>query len=286
MKGREIIKTLAVIMLQLAINSLISNALANIGWELAANNAMLNSDFNDKSNEVFVDDIQAPDEINKMVLDNNDLKTARVWGISELDMKRYKALMVNKSGQYYKNKELSPIEVLGINAQDNTQRNLFAQMLVKANIQRFAKELAFEKAYANAYKNYITEKKLPIIKPFNTDKYSPFNYKAVDLQDNDKLMLFVKTSDAARRIISPLLSEIINNDKVQWHIYLMDKSIDKNEVFNWARKMNIPSELVGNKTITLNIGYQDFKKINLDGNTPVLYLVRNGSATEVDLSRF
>ena len=286
MKGREIIKTLAIIILQLAINSWASNLLANIGWEFSANNVITNSDFNDKSNEVFVDDIQASDEITKIVLDSNDLKTAKVWGISELDMKRYKALMINKSGQYYKNKELSPIEVLGINAQDNTQRSLFAKMLVKANIQRFAKELAFEKAYSQAYKNYITEKKLPIVRAFNTDKYSPFNYKAIDLRDNDNLMLFVKTNDAARRIVSPLLSEMINNDKIKWHIYFIDKTVDKNSVFNWARQMNIPSQLVVDKRITLNIGYQDFKKINLDGNTPTLYLVRNGSATEVDLSRF
>lgn len=272
---------IGIIMLQISIK-----CLASPGWEFSANKAMLNSDFNEKSNEVFVDDIISLEEITKIALDNNDLKTAKVWGISELDMKRYKALMSNKSGQYYKNKELSPIEVLGINAQDNTQRSYFAEMLVKANIQRFAKELAFEKAYTNAYKNYITEKKLPIVRAFNTDKYSPFNYKAVDIMDYDNLMLFVKTTDAARRIIGPLLSEIINNDKIQLNIYLMDNSIDKNVVFNWAKKMNISSELVSNKKITLNVGYQDFKKINPDPNTPTLYLIRNGNALQVDLSRF
>ena len=272
---------IGIIMLQLSIK-----CLASAGWEFSANKAMLNSDFNEKSNEVFVDDIISLEEITKVALDNNDLKTAKVWGISELDMKRYKCLLGNKSGQYYKNKELSPIEVLGINAQDNTQRNYFAEMLVKANIQRFAKELAFEKAYVEAYKNYITEKKLPIVRAFNTDKYSPFNYKAVDIMDYDNLMLFVKTTDAARRIIGPLLSEIINNDKIQLNIYLMDNSIDKNAVFNWAKKMNISSELVSNKKITLNVGYQDFKKINPNANTPTLYLIRNGNALEVDLSRF
>lgn len=258
----------------------------NNGWELAKNKALANSDFVEKSVDSFNDDVLPSDDINSVILSDIDKRSQKIWGISEPDMKRYKLLMQSKSGVYYKDKELSPIEILGINARDNTERDHFAKLLVKANSQRIAKELAFEKSYSRAYKKHIKNNNLPVVRNFDTDKYSPFNYKAVDLQDGDDLMLFVNNEIHVRRIIGPLLSEIINNNKVKLNVYFMDKKIHKDEIFSWAKKQNIPVDLVKDKRITLNIGYNGFNKINKNETLPAMYLVRSGDTTEIDLSRF
>lgn len=264
----------------------VENALANNGWKLSSNNLIENSDFSEKTFDAFVDDVTSENDIKNIELSKDDLRLAKVWGISNTEMQRYKILMSNKNGTYYKNKGLSPVEILGINARDNIERNKFANLLMKHNIQRISKELAFEKAYNTNYKNHVIRTGQKTVNNFDTNKYSPYSYKAVDLNNDDTLMMFIKKDEEVNRIISPILSNIYENDKVSLNIYLMDQNLDKETIYTWAKKHNISPELVSSKRITLNIGNKEFHEINPNNRTPSLYVVRDGITSEVDLERF
>lgn len=261
-------------------------AFAGDGWEFNPNKKMENLSFTNRHPEPFIDDILPEQDINKVELTTSDKHIAKVWGLSDGEIKRYALLMNNKSGQYYKNKDLSPIEILGVNARTNIERDYYADKLVKTNSQRIAKELAFNSSYRKAYKSFVSANNLPVVRDFDTDKYSPYNYEPINLKDGDNLMLFIRRKDAVRRILMPLMSEIESNKKIKVNVYFLEEQIEKNEIYDWATSFNIPVEWVRDKKVTLNKDHSKYKAISKDDKSPALYLIRDGETSNIDLSGF
>lgn len=230
------------------------------------------------------DDI-TPDQKNLHVkLNAKEIHQAQVWNLSKEQEGRYVLLMQNKSGTYFKNTKLSPVQILGINARNDSERAYYATLSAEQERQYIAKTLAFNTAFGKAMGKL--NKGIPVIRPFNYAKFSPYNYKSVALKDHDKLILFVHIKDAVAPVVSSLLEDVVKNPKIQFNVYFVGHDVTNDAIQTWANSQDIPPKLVQDKRITLNYDKEEHADIYKNKRTPVLLLVRSGKSKFVDIGRF
>ncbi len=83
--------------------------------------------------------------------------------------------MQGKYGRWYP--QLSPAEVLGMNAQTPQEQKHFAEIAAKQEHDKLARELAFDNAFHQAMgRLYASE---PVIKPFDMSAYNVIPAKLV-----------------------------------------------------------------------------------------------------------
>lgn len=233
--------------------------------------------------KVFHDDILSNQHIDNVKLTPEQDYQAKVWGLTQNDERRYVLLMQNKSGLYWGKANLSPVEILGANARNPIERRRFALLYAKQSQERTAKELAWQAA-TNEAKTEIN-KGLPLIRPFDVTKFSPYNYHPINLEKSDELFLLTKVNLDVHRIISTLLADIQSNKNIRLNIYFSGASSD-NSIQNWANDQNIPIRLVNKGEITINTNEGPFSHVKNKKTLPLLVLVRNNKAKLIDVSRF
>ncbi|WP_080034220.1 TIGR03759 family integrating conjugative element protein, partial [Pseudomonas syringae] len=81
---------------------------------------------------------------------SSDEMLARDWHLSPQEWQRYQTLMQSSRGVY--SPGLDPLTALGIEARTDEERRRYAELQVKAEAQRTAKELAYQHAYDDAFK--------------------------------------------------------------------------------------------------------------------------------------
>jgi len=123
----------------------------------------------------FHDDHYSDQNSKNIPLTQTQLHQATVWGLTKKNEKRYVRLMQNRSGLYWKGSQLSPVEVLGINARNPSERKRFAYAYAKQLQEKMAKELAWQ--FATSQAKAEVNKGLPLIRPFNVSRFSPYNYR-------------------------------------------------------------------------------------------------------------
>jgi integrating conjugative element protein (TIGR03759 family) len=96
------------------------------------------------------------------------INKASDWGLSESEWKRYILLMQGASGRYYPN--LTPLEVLGINADNPEDLKHFAEIAVMHEHEKIEKELRFNAAFQKAAERLYGSE--PVIRPFDFSRYS------------------------------------------------------------------------------------------------------------------
>jgi len=235
----------------------------------------------------FRDDITQDQAVDSIKLTAKQQHQAKVWDLSKKQEQRYVALMQNKSGSYYKKRPLSPVEVLGINARTDQEREYYAMLAAQQESQRIAKELAYDNTFRQSYIKLVNQKNLPVVRDFNTRQYSPYFYKPVDLKPNDQLVFFVKQKDVVDPVTISLLNSLKKIKNLQLNIYFVDKNVSKQQIFTWADHHYIPQKMVKDKLITLNFGYDKFQNLVIkDKRTPLLLRIRGDKTTRVDMGRF
>lgn len=252
-----------------------------------------NSNFHKRNPVKFQDDITKDQSVDDIQLTDQQKHQAKVWGLSNNEEKRYVALMRNKSGQYYQD-NVTPVEVLGFNARNNQERRKYARQEAKQVFQRIAKEEAFDSTYHKVAVRRKKKLNLKVVGDFNYSKYSPYNYKPMNLKSHDKLMLFVHTNDAVRPIVSYLMQVIQKQRGIQLNVYFVPKkgndSVSKKRVEQWAKIQNIPPQLNKHHRITLNQNNHKLQNLDIKGQqgkkTPLLLLVRDGESRIVNTDNF
>jgi len=214
--------------------------------------------------------------------------TAQVWGLTPQQMQRYVFLMQNKSGVYYGKSTLTPVQVLGINARNDAERQHYATLAVQQAKQRFAKELAFNALFSQTFREET--KGLPRVKPFDYEKFSPLKYKPIVLQTGDQLQLFLAKGQSVSAIMSVLVADLKHTEKTKLNVYFVGKDVTEKSVQTWARKLALPPALVKEGRLTLNLGSKAsalLKQAQLkSSDLPLLVLVRDGKASLVNTGRF
>lgn len=233
--------------------------------------------------KVFHDDMVGNQNIKDVKLTPAELHQAEVWGLTKNDEKRYVFLMQNRSGLYWKGSKLSPVEILGMNARNPSERKRFALLYAKQLQERQAKELAWQSA--TSFAKSEVNKGLPLIRPFNVSKFSPYSYRAVSLNSGDKLFLLTRLNLNVRRVVSTLLSDIQSDKNITLNIYFSGTPSGRG-IQDWANNQSIPVSLVKKGEITINTNEGPFSRFKNTKMLPVLVLVRNGKASIIDVSRF
>lgn len=267
------------------------SAFASDGWSVGKQSTSnLASDPNSgyllRSPIAFQDDITPDQDSSKIKLTDEQKHEAKVWQLAEVDEKRYVMLMKNRAGTYYKDKNMTPVEVLGMNARDNKERQFYAQLQTQQMIERSAKEKAFGADVQQTMDALHKASGYPTVRKYDVRKYSPHSKHALQLLPGDKLVFFTKTSDQVKPITSQLIKSVSKTKNTQLDVFLVDKSIDAKKANKWARSQSIPVELVSSKKITINLGKGQLNKINKNNKTPLLILIRNGESESVDVGKF
>ena len=171
---------------------------------------------------------------------------SHLWNLSESEWNRYQTLMQGFRGSISP-PTISPIEVLGIHARDEAERQRYAETWARAMHEDAERILAFQRAYDMAAKRlYSNEPLIDISRlPEKTEDITPF-------QSSDRLLFFTRPECPACDV---LMNQLLKNiDAVSGiDIYLMDvTSGDDAAVRAWASTHQIEPDWVRSRRITLN----------------------------------
>ena len=276
----------SIVLSMLLIVSGLTHAQLNIpGIETQRFNAMATTDKTLAQTGLSIneDDITPDQNTNTITLTEAQLHDASVWGLTDDEEKRYLQLMQNRSGLYYEGLRQTPIDILGINARYDAEREHFAELASRQEAQKVSKNIAWNNAFYKAYNQLF--KDVPVVGEFDPSPYAPDNYKPVALKPKDTLFLFIKPDHAVKTVLLPLIEAIQSTPNSTLNLMLL--GADDIGVQQWANLQQIPRELVSTGQITLNHGELSFDALTLKHKpTPLLLLARDGASRVVDLGRF
>ncbi|STX50937.1 bile acid beta-glucosidase [Legionella busanensis] len=229
------------------------------------------------------DDITSDQNLNELVLNPKQIHEAKVWGLTIEEEKRYVFLMQNRSQFYYKGLRLNPLDILGLNARNETERNHFAELAAAQEAQKVAKNIAWNNAFYKAYNKLFAN--ISVVGDFDPTPYSPYAHKPVQLSPGEMLYLFIKPDDPVVSIILSIVDAINSTPNTYLHIMLLES--DDIAIQLWANQHQLSQQLVNNGRITLNHGDLHFQSLQIKNKlTPLLILAKDGKSNIVDLGRF
>lgn len=155
---------------------------------------------------------------------------AILWGVTQEEWQKYLSLKQQARGIW--SPGLDPLTTLGVEAETDSERQRFAELLVKTEFRRLEKELAFQRAYDAAWLRLY-----PDLTPLKTTSAS-----------TSRVSLFVKENcPSCDNLLRTLLAQ-----KRPVDIWLVNSAGDDNRVRNWATEHGIDSQRVKEQSITLN----------------------------------
>ncbi|RML52161.1 putative exported protein [Pseudomonas syringae pv. pisi] len=155
---------------------------------------------------------------------------------------------------------------LGIEARNDEERRRYAELQVKAEAQRTAKELAYQRAYDDAFKR-LYPNLMPIASSASQGATaSPAN------QGNGRLAVFVKDDcpECSVRV------KALQAQKQPFDVYMVGSQNDDERIRNWAIVSGIDPANVRTRQITLNHDGGRWLGLSLGGELPAVVREVNG----------
>jgi len=238
------------------------------------------------SQKQFHDDVTLDQHDQKIELTTEQLHQAQVWGLTEMEEQRFVQLMQNRSALYYRDTKLSPTEILGLNARTQEEREHYATLAAEQNEQQISQLLAWRNAYQSAYQDRTQH--LPVIKSFDTTPFSPYAYKAIDLQPSDQLYFYLRLTDTVKAQLTVVFRLLENTPDAKLTLIFMGDDANLSTITAWAKSHGVPVSLVKQKRIVLRKGDRtDIEKIDQQGQALPLMIHSAHDRTDiVDMSRF
>lgn len=199
------------------------------------------------------------------------------WGLSAQEYTRYEELMKGVRGSISP-ETISPLEVLGIHAQNEAERKKYARMWADIMEQDTERVLAFQRAYDAAWRNKGNKTLIDIsqIQSGVTTTSAPTSTQS-KLPKATKMLLATSLTgcDSCDRKIQQLLTTMLVNRGIHLDVYFSDSSDKENSVIRqWAMKNKIDAELLRSRRVTLNHGESLMKQYQLDeGQLPATFKV-------------
>ncbi|AKE60091.1 TIGR03759 family integrating conjugative element protein [Citrobacter farmeri] len=153
---------------------------------------------------------------------------AQQWGLTDTEWQHYQQLHQGERGLW--SPGLDPLTTLGVEANNDTERQRYAELLARKEHQRVEKELAFQRAYNSAWKQLY-----PSLTPVRSIS-------------QPRLALFVSEQCPA---CETLAQKLINNDRAL-DIWLVNSHNDDANLQRWAQRQHIDMRKVERRQITLN----------------------------------
>lgn len=192
---------------------------------------------------------------------------AREWGLTSQEWTRYQTLMNGPRGIY--SPGLDPLTTLGIEAKTADERRRYAELQVKAERERVDKELAYQRAYDQAFASlYPSEKIIQITpNPLSLASRPPPQLKAAS-----RLAIFVQDN------CTPCVARTkeLQAQKLPFDLYFVGSQGEDRKIRRWALAAGIEPERVRDKQITLNHDEGRWQSTGLGGELPAVVREVNG----------
>jgi len=201
------------------------------------------------------------------VLSESEQARARTWNLSEPEWQRYRQLMQGIRGSISPG-TISPIEVLGIHARDEAERQRFAERWAQTMHDDAERILTFQHAYDEAIRRLYPGERL--IDPSRLPEPSE---KAGSLEPGDRVLFFTRTECP---VCDVLLGKLLRRiDAIAGiDIYLIGEGYGNDEaVRDWAKDHAIKPEWVRTRRVTLNHDAGALEQLT-HGEGQVPYLMR------------
>lgn len=209
-------------------------------------------------------------------LTEHERTRAALWELSHEEWQRYRLLMAGIRGAL-SSEQISPIEVLGIHARDDAERQQYAERWAVMMREDAERVLAFQHAYDEAGRRLYPDETL-----IDVARLADRTRDTDRLQAGDRLLLFVRPDcSACDALLARVLARL---DRVAGlDIYLTDIATG-NEVAirSWASGLGIQPEWVKTRRVTLNFDHGALTRIAPEhGDLPILIRRRGTSLTQV-----
>lgn len=193
----------------------------------------------------------------------SDELRAEDWGLLAEDWARYRQLQQGPLGVYSPN--LDPLTALGIEARNDEERQRFAELQVRAESARVTKELAYQRAYDQAWKRlYPTLQVVTLTAAANS---SP-----VRVQGNGRLALFIEDNCMACNLQVKKL-QAAGRD---FDLYMVGSDNDDARLRQWAQRVALDPRSVRERRVTLNHDAGRWGSLGVAGDLPALVREVNG----------
>ncbi len=221
--------------------------------------------------------------IGRNSLSVTELARAQMWALSETEWFRYKELMSGIRGSISPS-TISPIEVLGIHARTETERQRYAELWAVAMREDVDRILAFQRAYDMAGKRI--HKNIPLIDinrlPETDTKKSE---EASRFQSNDRILFFAHPDCP---ICDVLIRKLLKRAEAVEGIDIYLKGVtsgDNKAVRDWASSHHIDPEWVRKRKVTLNYDGGALGKLTSgQGEVPHILRRRGENLLEIQAS--
>ncbi|MDG2961722.1 TIGR03759 family integrating conjugative element protein [Exercitatus varius] len=204
--------------------------------------------------------------VNRQSLDNLSLNAnqlnrqdiheqAQRWGLTEIEWQRY--LDIKQHERSFWSPNLDPLTTLGVEAKTEAERRHYAELLAKKEYERVEKELAFQRAYDQAFQRLYPNQ-------------LPFEVEPHISQATGRIYYFTRLDNCEKceTDISRILSYA--NNKTPVDIYIVGSSGNDDAIRAWATKHRIDPVKVKARQITLNHD-SGYWLMNANGKMPVAF---------------
>lgn len=189
-------------------------------------------------------------ELTESQAQQSEQRAAQAWGLSQQEYQRYQSVMEGPRGIW--SPDLDPITALGIEAQSDEERARYAELLVRSERARVERELAFQRAYDDAWKR-LYPGDMPV-NAFTTNggrdaSQSVFGADTSRASSRVNVVIATEGCDQCDATVRRMLSTGSLMD-----IWVVDSNGDDGRIRTWAAKVGIPPERVRAGDVTLNHG--------------------------------
>ena len=193
--------------------------------------------------------------------DSSQIELASEWGLTLEDWSRYQGLMKGPRGIY--SPGLDPLTALGIEAKSAEDRRRYAELQVNAERQRVEKELAYQQAYDQAFKQLYPDEK---IIQLSASPASPMTSSPRALKSDGRLAIFVQ--DNCMACVTRVQNLQAQNQP--FDLYFVGSQGNDEMIRRWAVLARIEPTRVLSRAITLNHDAGRWQGMGLGGELPAV----------------
>ncbi len=175
---------------------------------------------------------------------------ARQWGLEVEDWQRYRTLMQGPRGLWYR--DIDPVWVLGLSAETESERMRYARLAADIEGRRVEAELAFQRAYDDAWKEKSVDGKvldsfrLAVRKGASKSRTTEHPLQS---RVPPRRLVFVEIGCEACR--AELLRSVQATGSGGVDLYVTGAATD-DDIRQWAVRMDIKRQWVKDGLVTLN----------------------------------
>ncbi|MCY4129550.1 MAG: TIGR03759 family integrating conjugative element protein [Gammaproteobacteria bacterium] len=168
------------------------------------------------------------------------------WDLDTRELERAEMLR-DGFRRYVSDRQISPLEILGIHARTDSERNRYARHWAELMIEDAERVLAFQRAYDAAVRDLLGEERL-----VNLTQLPPRVSSTPALLGTDRLAVFVRLDcEPCTEVLARVFQIGRQVDGVDVYVLGLADG-DKTTLHAWANRQGIPPLAVHSKRITLN----------------------------------